>query len=308
MARQHSEFLKQFAVHLRAQDRSPHTIDAYCLDVSSFFDWLGQQVGREVPPIEVTPFDVQQYRDHLVSLGRKPAGINRRLAALQSFFGWLVEKGEMASNPAALVQRVCQAAREAPKALSDQEVYRLRRQAAVNRQLAEAKGNGRATPSVTAARLDEALLMLMLYAGLRVSEVCALRVRDIVLGERSGKVIVRAGKGRRWREVPLHREVRRVLRDWLEVRPDGWDDHLFIGQRGPLTPRGVQLRLKALGREAGVDVHPHALRHTFATRLLREARADLVTVAHLLGHQSVATTAIYTQPSEQEKAHAVERL
>lgn len=189
----HLSGLKEFAVYLQTQDRSPHTVDAYCRDLSAFFKWLAQQVGREVPPVEVTPFDVQQYRDHLISLGRKPAGVNRRLAALRTFFDWLIQQGMIASNPTASVRRVRQAAREAPKALSDQEIYRLRRQAAVNRQLAEARANGRVTPSVRAARLDEALLLLMLYAGLRVSEVSALRLGDVVLGERSGKVIVRAG-------------------------------------------------------------------------------------------------------------------
>jgi site-specific recombinase XerD len=83
---------------------------------------------------------------------------------------------------------------------------------------------------------------------------------------------------------------------------------LFLGQRGPLGVRGIQMRLRALGEAAGVEVTPHRLRHTFATRLLREAKADLVTVAALLGHASIATTAIYTRLSEAALERAVEGL
>jgi integrase/recombinase XerC len=89
---------------------------------------------------------------------------------------------------------------------------------------------------------------------------------------------------------------------YWEVCPEAQGDSLFLGQRG------VQMRLTALGEAAGVAVTPHILRHTFATRLLREAGADLVTVAALLGHSSVATTAIYTQPSEADMVEAVEGL
>lgn len=163
------------------------------------------------------------------------------------------------------------------------------------------------------ARRDEALLNLLLYTGLRVSEVAALRVEDAVLNERSGKVIVRSGKGRKYREVPLHRETRGSLQSYLEVRLDGGGgdkpgSYLFVGQRGPLGVRGIQMRLRALGKAAGMEVTPHQLRHTFATRLLREAGADLVTVAALLGHESVTTTAIYTRPGEADLAEAVTGL
>ncbi len=95
---------------------------------------------------------------------------------------------------------------------------------------------------------------------------------------------------------------------YLAVRPADRGMTLFLGQRGPLGARGIQFRLAALGEAAGVAVTPHLLRHTFATRLLREAKADLVTVAALLGHSSVATTAIYTQPSEEDLSQAVAGL
>lgn len=309
-----SAFLDDFVAHLQAQDASPHTVAAYRSDVAAFFAWLADQNGADVPLVEVTPFDVQKYRDALVAGGRRPAGVNRRLASLRAFFAWAVQAGHLAANPAGEVKGLRQGKRT-PRALDAQEVYRLQRTAAARRQLAEAKAGasgggavGRPTPTLVDAVRDEALLNLLLYTGLRVSEAAALRVEDVVLNERSGKVIVRSGKGRRYREVPLHREARRALAAYLAVRPADRGDTLFLGQRGPLGTRGIQMRLSALGEAAKVEVTPHVLRHTFATRLLREAKADLVTVAALLGHESVATTAIYTQPGEADMVRAVEGL
>jgi len=256
---------------------------------------------------------VQKYRDHLVTSDHKPATVNRRLAGLRAFFGWMVKTGQAASNPAAEVNGVRQD-RRAPKALDAQDVYKLQRTAAAQRQLAEAQaGEGNVTPTVVYARRDEALLNLLLYTGVRVGEAAALELDDVTLNDRSGKVIVRSGKGRKYREIPLHKEARKALAAYLEVRTEGSRDDaggrpLFLSQRGPLGERGMQMRLAALGKDAGVEITPHILRHTFATRLLREAQADLVTVAALLGHSSVATTAIYTQPNEADMAEAVEGL
>ena len=175
-------------------------------------------------------------------------------------------------------------------------MYRLQREAAAQRQLAEAQADGEVTPTVVYARRDEALLNLFLYTGLRVGEATALRLDDVILNERSGRVIVRAGKGRKYREIPLHKEARKALAAYLAVRPETGDKrhpkdtHFFLGQRGALRKRGgindipMQMRLAALGEAAGVEVTPHMLRHTFATRMLREADVDLVTVSTLLGH------------------------
>ena len=145
------------------------------------------------------------------------------------------------------------------------------------------------------------MLNLLLYTGLRVGEAAALRLDDVVLNGKAAKVIVRSGKGLKYREVPLHKEARQALAAYLKVRPADQGDHLFLGQRGPLGGRGIQMQLTALGQAAGVEVTPHMLRHTFATRLLREAGADLVTVASLMGHASIATTQIYTQPGEADR-------
>jgi len=299
--------LEPFATYLQEQDRSPHTIAAYTRDVAAFFTWLNEKTGKELAPVNVTVFDVRKYREHLIAAGRKPAGLNRRLASLRTFFAWAMANDLATTNPAAPVQGQSEV-RRPPKALSSQEVYRLQRTAAEQRQLAVAKADGASSPTVIAAWRDEALLNLLLYTGLRVGEAAALRLDDLVLGERSGKVIVRLGKGRKYREIPLHKEARQALAAYLKVRPGGEDDHLFLGQRGPLGSRGIQLQVAALGRTAEVAVTPHVLRHTFGTRLLREAGTDLVTVAALMGHASIATTQIYTQPGEADMIREVEKL
>jgi len=299
--------LERFAEYLQEQDRSPHTIAAYTQDVAAFFAWLTEKTGKELAPVNVTVFDVQKYREHLLAAGRRPAGLNRRLASLRTFFAWAMANDLATTNPAAPVQGQSEV-RRPPKALSSQEVYRLQRTAAEQRQLAVAKADGAKSPTVIAAWRDEALLNLLLYTGLRVGEAAALRLDDLVLGERSGKVIVRSGKGRKYRELPLHKEARQALAAYLKVRPDDEDDHLFLGQRGPLGSRGIQMQMAALGRAAEVAVTPHVLRHTFGTRLLREAGTDLVTVAALMGHASIATTQIYTQPGEADMIRAVNRL
>ncbi len=303
-----TDYLTDFVTHLHAQDRSAHTIAAYQNDVAAFFAWLETQLGKPVLPVEVTPFDVQRYRDALENAGRQPAGVNRRLAALRGFFAWAIAAGHASINPVQSVKGVRQDPRT-PKALTAQEVYRLQREAAAQRQLAQARAGDAVTPTLVDALRDEALLNLLLYTGLRVSECAALRVEDVVLSGKDPRVIVRSGKGRKYREVPLHKTARQALEAYLAVRPADRDNALFLGQRGALGARGMQFRIAALAEAAGVeDVTPHVLRHTFATRLLREAGTDLVTVAALLGHASIATTQIYTQPSASDKAAAVAGL
>lgn len=91
-------------VHLQAQDISPHTVNAYRNDVAAFFAWLGRQNGVEVPPVEVTTFDIQKYCDAFIAQGHRPAGVNRCLASLRAFFAWVVQTKRIAANPAGEVE------------------------------------------------------------------------------------------------------------------------------------------------------------------------------------------------------------
>lgn len=283
--------MEAFLEDLARAGKSPRTIEGYRKDLVDFVAWVEGRYGEAFDPKAVLPEDVRDYRQHLLAIRRAaPSTVNRRLAALRAFFAFLAARGEIAANPAARIPDV-RAVRAAPKALSEAELRRLLREA-------------RRSPNP----LHRAVIFLLAHTGLRASELCALRLGDLQLSPRKGKLIVR-GKGEKVREVPLNGEAREALREWLSARPAAPDDRLFIGRRGPLTPSGVWRIVAQYARKAGLeDVHPHVLRHTFATRLLREARADLVTVAELLGHESLNTTARYTRPSEKDLEAAVERL
>lgn len=158
---------------------------------------------------------------------------------------------------------------------------------------------------------DRLLLLLGMYCGLRVSEMCRLRVEDVDFTR--GVVTVRHGKGDKDRAIPLADKIVEPLRVWVEARRDGY---LFPSARreGPLTTRAVQLLLKRLAQKAGLSgaktgrrYTPHKLRHRFATGLLRSG-ADIVEVQELLGHANLATTAIYLHADPQRLRAAVNRL
>ena len=129
-----------------------------------------------------------------------------------------------------------------------------------------------------------AILRTLQHTGLRVGELCDLRLSDVLISERKGSVTVRSGKGGKHRVVPLNVDARKAISDYQEVRPKVADDHLFIGQRGePLRPQGVELIVAKYARLAGLEnVTPHVLRHSFAKQVL-DAGTDLVAVARLLG-------------------------
>ena len=154
-------------------------------------------------------------------------------------------------------------------------------------------------------RRDLTLTLLLLHAGLRVAEVCALTLDDLTLTERKGAIKVQQGKGMKQRNVPLNATALRALQAWLKVRPEADHRRVFTGSGGePLQARGVQHRLAELGRLAKVAVTPHTLRHTFAKNLV-DAGVTLEKVAALLGHSSLNTTRVYTTPSALDLEKAV---
>ena len=171
--------IEAFEEHLQEKDRSAYTVSGYVRDLQTFFGWLQAQTGKEIPPGEVTVFDVKRYRDELEDARKKPATINRALSALRQFFGWMVAQGHIASSPAANVKQI-RVKRRKPKSLGKQDVYLLQRTAAARRQLAEtqAKDDGETeifvSPAIRIARRDEAILSLILYTGIRVGELVDL--------------------------------------------------------------------------------------------------------------------------------------
>ncbi len=291
-----SEDITEFMADLERQEAAKKTVVNYLSDLSCFARWFATSVGEEFSARAVTPTDVRDYRSFLqTTQGAKPATVNRRLAALRRFFLWAVAEGKTAENPAISVRGV-QSVPQGPRSLEKREVDRLLR-----------KAENDATDGPGKRNL--AILRTLQHTGLRVGELCALRISDLSISERKGSVTVRSGKGGKHRVVPLNNDARRAISAYLEVRPKVGDDHLFIGQWGrPLQPQGVELIVAKYARLAGLEnVTPHVLRHSFAKQVL-DSGTDLVAVARLLGHQRLDTTARYTQPTERDLEKAVERL
>src|SRR5919199_2033306 len=281
-----------FLAELRRLGMAEKTVATYATDCTMFARWFSDSTGEPFRVASVTPSDILDYKAHLRTVQRRQAAtVNRRLAALRKFFLWAQATGRIAELPTATVKGV-PAAPRSPKSLPKRDVDRLIREA-------QKAGNKR----------NLAIVHLLRHTGIRVGELCALRLSDIRTSERKGSVLVRSGKGDKDRTVPLNHDVREAVDAYLAVRPESGDDHLFLGQRGePLQTDGVQLIVRKLARRAGLEkVTPHVLRHSFAKHVL-DAGEDLATVSRLLGHERLETTAIYTEPTAADLEEAVARL
>lgn len=293
-----------FLASLDDEDRSQHTIDNYRVNLTLFVRWFTKTNRCDWDEAKVTPSDIKAYRKYLQGLKRAPSTINFKLSTLKVFFNWAVDEGLVVSNPTRKIKPIRQGQR-APKWLDRPDMFAILRAAEQDIQLAEVRGNQR---KILIARRTYTMLVMMLHAGLRVSEVCVLQRDDIELHSRSGKVIVRQGKGRKYREIPLNSDARQAVGEWLDV----WsgDKYLFDNLKTgkPLRPRTVQYALARVGRLAGLEkkLTPHQLRHTFGKRLVDEV--SLEKASALLGHAKLDTTAIYTVPSQADLEAAVEEI
>jgi integrase/recombinase XerD len=268
---------------LLAANRAPRTVEAYRRDLTD----ISTRLGR--PLAAVSTEELERYLAELRAAGLSAATVARRTAAARSFFRHLVLLGRRADNPAAAVA-LPRKRRQLPRTLSPSEVERL---------IDAAAGT---TPR---SLRDRGLVELLYGAGLRVSEAVGLAKTDVDLEQR----IVRAtGKGNKERIVPLGRPAAEALRRYLgRGRPHLDRRHrpeLFLNaQGGALTRAGVFLILRRLALKAGLDperVHPHLLRHSFATHLL-EGGADLRSVQEMLGHADLSTTELYTHVSDRRR-------
>ena len=286
--------LEEWIAFLEAEGKSAATVKAYRAGVCHFTRWLEAEDPQRQPDLgAVISRDVRDWIAFQQTAERaRPATINNRLAAVSRFFKWAMAKGYVSTDPTANVKGLRREQRQ-PKALSRADLRRLLR--AVHR-----SGNVR----------DIALLELMVGTGLRVSETVNLTAADLEINARSGKVTVRRGKGGVQRTVPLTAEVRRALREYLAQYPRQDDEPLWVGQRGPLRdPAAVWRIVRKYAFQAGVqDVTPHTLRHTFATRYLEANPGDLRGLAALLGHASLDTVMIYTEPTTERLLERMEKM
>lgn len=300
----------QFEQHLQEHDRSPATVRAYLIGLKTFETWLAERTGEALDPARITPLDVRAFKSYLLDVLRlKAASVNSYLAGLRAFCRWAQEAGHAEHDPSANIKAVKQAPR-APKWLTNQQQFALLRAVEQEVQLSDVRAKGDKThPAYIWARRDRAIIKLLLNAGLRLSEAAALRVDDVTLKPRSGHVIVRKGKGTKERTVELNKDARAALTEWLAVRPQVGHEALFVSQkgRGPLSSRALSDVVCQLGERAGLDIHPHLLRHSFAKNLLNNG-VGLEVAADLLGHENLETTRVYTTPSAADRQRAVEKI
>jgi integrase/recombinase XerD len=268
---------------LAAARLAPRTVDAYRRDLTAVTTWLGR------PLVDASVDDLERYLAELRARGLSPATIARRAAALRSFFRHQTLLGARGDNPASeleLPRRV----RRLPRTLSPAEAERLV-EAAAGTQPRDLR--------------DRALAELLYGAGLRVSEAVSLERGGVDL---EGRLVRCLGKGGKERVVPIGRQGAESLRRYLaRGRPFLDRRHrpeLFLNAKGgPLTRAGAFLILRRLAARAGLEperIHPHLLRHSFATHLL-EGGADLRSVQEMLGHADLATTELYTHVSDRRR-------
>jgi integrase/recombinase XerD len=271
---------------LLAARRAPRTVDAYRRDLAALAAHLGH------PPAEASPEEIEGWLAELRAKGQAPSTVARRAAAARTFYRHLVALGLRADNPAAQVD-LPRRRQRLPRSLSLGEVERLIEAA-----------NGTTPRSFR----DRALVELLYGAGLRVSEAVGLERGGVDLESRTVRCV---GKGDKERVVPLGTQAVEALRRYLSRgRPHLDRRHrpeLFLNaQGGALTRAGAFLVVRKLAARAGLDperVHPHLLRHSFATHLL-EGGADLRSVQEMLGHADLGTTEIYTHVSDRRRRDA----
>ena len=270
-----SDPLAAFLRHLALEkDASPHTLRSYRSDLLEF-----QRVGGGRRLADVDARAVRAFLAHLHARGLDPASIARKLAAVRSWFHFLVRRGVLARNPA----REVRGPRLPRKLVSFLPIDE-----------ATALVEGRALGGAARAR-DLAILELLYASGLRVSELAALDVGDVDLAEQTVRVL---GKGRKERIVPFGAKAARALGVHLAALGAARGPFWRNGRGGRLTARAIHTIVRRSARAAGIAqrVSPHTLRHTFATHLL-DAGADLRAIQELLGHSRLSTTQRYTHVS-----------
>jgi integrase/recombinase XerC len=314
--------IEKYLTYLRSvRNSSPHTVLNYGKDLQQFAAYLTPPQERIPPLAEISHQVIREYVGHLHSQGLQKSSIARKLASLRSFFKYCVREGMLKENPARLVPTP-KLPKRIPSVLSAEEMNGFLNQLAAPENSAAGKllprtaGETRPAKRGTSdeesllLKRDRALLELLYAAGLRVSELTGLNLADM---DRREKMLRVRGKGNKERIVPYGGKAQEALEAYWPVREQlllqagpgrrrrgaAHSEAIFLNYAGRrLTQRSVGRIVKKYVRLANMnwDLHPHSLRHAFATHLLADG-ADLRAIQELLGHQSLSTTQKYTHAS-----------
>lgn len=270
--------MEGFVQDQQDKGKSMQTIEKYKRIIQEFINWLKQTNGDIK---DLTRMDIQQYINHLESKGNRASTIDNKFAAISVFCQYLDQSSILLTIRRPESRKIRHIA---PKSLDRKERNRVLREVERSKHLR-----------------NIAIVYLFLYTGLRVSELIALNQDDVIMGERSGSVNIRKGKGDVARQVPLPVDARNQLQTYLAQRED---DHpaLFLStHKKRISIRSVQRVLEKY------DVYPHQLRHTYCRELVGSG-VDIATVAELAGHSDINITRRYSKPTAIELEQAIEKV
>lgn len=283
--------IQQFAAYLEYEKQySSHTLSSYLRDLSQFETWLKKNEASEI--ILVDNLHIRNWVSGLHRQGIGSKTLQRKLSSLRSFYNFLIRKRLLKNNPAVDI-RAPKAAKKLPDTLDTDSLTQLLNIPA---------------DSILAIR-DLAIMELFYSSGLRLSELANLNIDSIDLQEKSLRAL---GKGKKERLLPVGSKALVALNKWLEKRhtmakPE--EDALFVSMRGKrISVRSIQQRLSHWQKKQGLEqhIHPHKLRHSFASHIL-ESSGDLRAVQELLGHADISTTQIYTHLDFQHLANVYDK-
>ena len=271
------EISRSYRTYMRLEKHlAKNTIESYMRDLAQFVHFILRMY--DVPPKRVEPEMIRNYLTRMYDLGREKSSQARALSGIKSFFNYLILNDMIEASPAELIEAP-KTSRPLPDTLTTAEIDRL---------------IGSIDASTTKGLRDRAILELLYSCGLRVSELCELRIGDLFFGE--GYIRV-TGKGDKQRLVPISAMARERIQLYLDERRSRYrDEILFLNNRGErLTRVMIFTIIKQAAQRASIDkkISPHTFRHSFATHLL-PGGASIRQVQELLGHENIVTTEIYT--------------
>lgn len=310
--------LELWLVELRGNDLASGTVRRYRSAITSFLAWYSKEEQRSLTLEQLSPIILIGYRNFLQRIQKRATStVNGHISAVRAWCAWLTEEHYLETNPAKRVKLVGRQEASSREGLSPSQVNALLRQ----------------VQSSHDTTRNYAIVQVLLQTGMRLDECSQLTLADMEFGERSGRVTIRSGKGNKARTIPLNTSARTALAEYLAPRfgceptvkavAAAWPRSLSQERSTPLwsSQKGGTLTASAMRQMLDIVVRAaatrglvpaitsaHTLRHTFARNYLAENPGDVVGLASLLGHTSLDTTRLYSQPTLEQLTKRVESL